>query len=415
MQAQAKDVQGHAQSAGGPWSAMMAVTVAGKGYEGYVVIDSLVDNRSAGGVRIADDLPIDEVRELAREMTLKFSLFHLPRGGAKSGVRMSADLQGEARLAALRDFGAKLAPLLLNGIYNPGMDMNCGPAELRAIYQGAGIDLGAVTDTSWFTALTVFHCLQACVSTLQITGRPVTLAIDGFGSVARHLAERLPAEQFRIVAVSTIAGAVQSVSGYEPADLARRRVAEGDPFVLQLAGDRIERGSLLAVEADIALPSARTRVITRELAAQMRARAVVPIANAPYDDGALAVLSGKGTLCLPGYLSNSGGVLASSLYDQGIPKDQVEALLSEHFRPIADGILRVAALKRQSAVEVAAALAQLHLPARSRPRARSLARRIHDRFVKPRLPRAWRAQTARRVYVANSRSVRHELEQWEQS
>jgi glutamate dehydrogenase/leucine dehydrogenase len=295
------------------------------------------------------------------------------------------------------------------------MDMNCGPSELRAIYQGAGVHLGDVTDTSWFTALTVFHCLQSCAATLQISGRPVTLAIDGFGSVARHLAERLPADQFRIVAVSTIAGAVKGAPWYEPADLARRRTDAGDAFIQQLPGEPIERGSVLAVEADIALPSARTRVISRELAARMQARAVVPIANAPYDDGALSILAGKGILCLPGYLSNSGGVLASSLYDQGIPRATVEALLAEHYRPIADGILRVAARRRQSAVEVSAALAQLHMPARARARTRSLARRIHERFLKPRLPRGWRAQTARRVFVANSRAVRQELAQWEQT
>ena len=117
----------------------MSVLVTGPGYEGHVVIDTLVEDRSAGGVRITSDLPLDEVRELASEMSLKYALFHLPRGGAKAGLRMSDDLDREARLSALEDFGRKLAPIIGNAIYSPGMDMNCGPDELRAIYRGAGI------------------------------------------------------------------------------------------------------------------------------------------------------------------------------------------------------------------------------------------------------------------------------------
>ncbi len=415
MQADRVDVESDARFADDPYGSVMTVVLSGSGYEGYVVIDSIVENTSAGGVRITADLPLDEVRELAREMTLKFALFHLPRGGAKAGLRMSPDLAGPARLRALSEFGSKLAPLIINGIYSPGMDMNCGPEELRAIYRGAGIELGGITDTSWFTALSVFHCLRACASLLKVSGRPLTLAIDGFGSVARHLADRLPPDQFQIAAVSTIEGAVKADHPYDPADLARRKDASGDRFVRELAGETIERGAVLATDVDIVLPSARTRVITPELAQAMKARAVVPIANAPYGNGTVGILAAKGLICLPGYLSNAGGVLASSLYDQGIPRDEVEALFSAEYRPVVDGILHVASRHGLPAVEVAASLARMHMTARGPRPTRPVARRIHNRFVRPRLPRWWRARSARHTFVANSRAVREEIARWERT
>ena len=87
----------------------MSILASGDDYEGYVVIDTLVDDRSAGGVRIADDLPLDEVRELAGEMSLKYALFLLPRGGAKSGIAHGRRIWiPERRNAALEDFGRKL-------------------------------------------------------------------------------------------------------------------------------------------------------------------------------------------------------------------------------------------------------------------------------------------------------------------
>jgi hypothetical protein len=104
----------------------LSIRIAGDGYEGFVVVDSLVGDTSAGGVRIYDDLELAEIGDLAREMSLKYALFRLPRGGAKAGLRLAPGLSGEERLRALRDFGRKLGPIVRNGIYNPGMDMNCG-------------------------------------------------------------------------------------------------------------------------------------------------------------------------------------------------------------------------------------------------------------------------------------------------
>lgn len=391
----------------------LSILVTGPDYEGHLVIDTLVEDRSAGGVRIADDLPLDEVRDLAREMSLKYALFHLPRGGAKSGIRMATGLEPARRTAALEDFGRKLAPIIGNGIYSPGMDMNCGPEELRAIYRGAGIGLGEVTDTSWFTALGVFHSIQATADRLRIGGRPVTLAIEGFGSVARHLVDRLDPGQFRITSIATIHGAVRGVEPFEPGMLGEARDHHHDDLVLQLAGEKVSREDVLTDDADIILPASRTRSITPELAARWRGRAVVPIANAPYVEGTIETLSTRGVVCLPGYLTNCGGVLASSLKDLGVPVAEVETLFATRYREIVDGILRVASVKGRPGTAVAEELARGHMPARAVRGHRSLGRRIYDRFLAPRRPASMRANAARRDFLERTARVLSEIEQME--
>ena len=405
------DASTEGSAVAGPVRDGMSILVSGEDYEGHVVIDTLVNDRSAGGVRIADDLPLAEVRELAREMSLKYALFLLPRGGAKSGIRMSRDLSEERRNAAMEDFGRKLGAIIGNGIYSPGMDMNCGPDQLRAIYRGAGIELGAITDTSWFTAMGVFHSVRAAADALQISGRPVRISIEGFGSVARHLTDRLDPAGFEVVSVATIEGAVRGP--FRPADLAVARDASGDRFVNEIQAERITREEVLTEDVDIVLPSSRVHSITADIARDLRAKAVVPIANAPYVDGTIELLSARGVLCLPGYVSNCGGVLASSLADHGLPVPDVEALFADQYRRIVDGILRVASASGRPGTVVAEELARMHMPERARRIWRSVPQRVYERFVKPKRPAGMKAASARNDFVRNADRVLGEIAQME--
>jgi glutamate dehydrogenase (NAD(P)+) len=384
------------------------LNVHGDDYEGFVGIDTIVHGRSAGGVRIADDLALDEIRALASEMSLKYALFHLPRGGAKAGIRMPSSLSAEDRREALMDFGRQLAPILCNGIYSPGMDMNCGPEDLQSIYRGAGIEVGAITDTSWFTAISVYHALQAAAATLD-RPRPLKLAVEGFGSVARHLSDRLDPSEFSIEWVATLEGAVHLSSNMEPTELAALKAAQGDHFVLELDGEGCTRDDVLRAPADIVLPSSRTWVIDDDIAREFSAEAIVPIANAPFTGDSVEILHDRGVALMPGYLSNCGGVLASSLFDQGIGRREVEALFAEEFRPIVDGVLEVAKSTRRPGTEIAEAVARAHMGSRPSMPQRSLVRRVYERFLARKMPRAWRARQARAEFVRNSRSVVAEL------
>lgn len=311
----------------------LVIIASGPDYEGFLVIDSLYRERSSGGVRIAPDMTVEEVRDLAREMTLKYALFRLPRGGAKAGLRLEADLDASRRRAALGNFGRQIGALVRCGMYSPGTDMNCGFDELRAIYAGAGLPIARPTDTSFYTAVGLADAIRGCAEGLSLA-TPVTLAIEGFGSVAGHLAGMLPEEQFRITAISTVRGAIARPEGFDLADLRRQRAAHTDDLVHHLAGTSLPLEAVLAHPVEILVPAARTGTITTEVASRIRARAIVPAANAPYRPGAIQQLCDRGVVCLPGYLCNAGGVFGSSLADNGVSVHAVKEIFRTRYRPL---------------------------------------------------------------------------------
>ncbi len=304
------------------------------GAEGYVVVETLRRGTSAGGVRISDDLTLEEVRALAREMSLKFGFFGLARGGAKSGIRLPGALADEERREVLEAFGGRLRPLVASGRYYPGMDMNCGPCDLQAIYRGAGVEIGAVTDTSRYTALSAANALAACRAASFAPGRRVSVAVEGFGSVGAWLARLLPPDEFRITAIATVAGGVFNADGFDGDALARLRGECGDAVVERVPGERIGRRELPTLPVDLFVPAARTWSLDAAAARALRAVCVVPVANAPYAQGSAEALHDRGVLCLPGFVCNGGGVFASSLADSGVKQGRIEAICREIYRPV---------------------------------------------------------------------------------
>ena len=53
---------------------------------GWIVIDSMGYGSATGGIRLGKNVNLEEVKQLANEMTLKFSFYNLPIGGAKAGI-----------------------------------------------------------------------------------------------------------------------------------------------------------------------------------------------------------------------------------------------------------------------------------------------------------------------------------------
>lgn len=311
------------------------------GSEGHAVIDSLVKGTSSGGVRIASDLEIEEVRMLAAEMTLKYAFCGLPRGGAKCGIRMPANLTRQQKLAALEDVGRRLRAIISSGIYYPGMDMNCGPEELEAIYRGAGFTLGRMTDTSLYTAVFAAEAVRACADAAFPGDNPLTLAVEGFGKVASHLAAMLEPERFRIVGLSTVRGAVHHPDGFSLAALRESRSIHGDALIEHLPGRKLDSmEDVLFLPVDILVPAARVGSIRMGNAERVAARCVVPVANAPCTPEALETLHRRKIPVLPGFVCNAGGVLGSSLFDRGVAHPDVQRIAAGPYRQAVTALLR---------------------------------------------------------------------------
>jgi glutamate dehydrogenase/leucine dehydrogenase len=306
-----------------------------------VVIDSIVNHTSSGGVRITEDISLSEVKTLAREMTLKCSFFGLPRGGAKSGIRVSSDTAAEEKKGILEDFGRSISPIVRAGIYYPGVDMGCSTEELRTIYGGTGVNLGKLVDTSYFTALSVADAIRAWRESAKPDRNPLDVAIEGFGRVASHLVERLPENDYRIIAVSTVKGAVINENGFAVKTLLAYRREFGDDLVGKIPDARpIQKEEVLTAEVDVLIPSARAWTINQDNAGRIGAHVIAPIANSPYTETAIGILHEKGIVCLPGFVTNSGGVFASSLFENGMRLEEIERISATYYKGAVKSLLR---------------------------------------------------------------------------
>jgi glutamate dehydrogenase (NAD(P)+) len=375
----------------------VSMAADGPGYQGLLVIDSVVNGTTSGGVRIAADIQAEEVERLAREMTLKFALFQLPRGGAKAGIRLDPELTPEARDLAIFSFGRQIGPIIHAGLYNPGMDMNCGPRELEILYQGAGIAISPPTDSSFFTAVGVANAIEVCADTFF--DGTVRIGIEGFGRVSRHLVKMLPPGRFRIVAISTALGGVGDDDGLQVEQLTRAAHAHGDALVRHIPGTRLSREAVLVRPMDILIPGARTGAITMQTASSLQARAVVPVANAPYQDGTVDLLTERGVLCLPGYLCNAGGVVGSTLADSGVSLPSVARLFRTRYRSAVREIVEACGAWSISPVVALEEFANGLVEARSVPPRTSWLHRLHAKMAH-RLPRAARKNGALRRFHA---------------
>ena len=244
-----------------------------------------------------------------------------------------------------RPSGRALAPLLETGLYYPWPDINCGAADVRSIYAGAGVPVGDIPDSSEQTSLALFGALSATAHHLRLAPHQCRIAIEGFGRVGSGLAEEVRQWGGKVVAVSTAQGAVANPEGLDLAVVLAARAARGDAFVTETgAWERLERDALFTLPCEIFLPCARVGAMDAARAAHLSARALVPGANAPYTEEAEAILAARGILALPDFVTNSGGITGTRLSQLGVSASDLRRLLVDEFGAlIARGLARSAA------------------------------------------------------------------------
>jgi len=329
---------------------------------GFVVIDSTINGRALGGLRLQPNVTEEEVAGLARTMTLKFGFLGLPQGGAKAGVSGDPEAPREERWALLRRFGRAIAPLLRSRVFTPSTDMGTENEDIRHMVASVGAPIKRREvrgeNSAYYTALSVFEGAKraACFLDGSLSGK--TVAIEGFGKVGSSLAELLAGEGARIVAVSTSRGAIHNPEGMDASRL-KALVASDKSRVVDLYGDaeRIELPVLFELPVDILCPCARSNSIHAENAPRVRARVICPSANNPVTPEAERILFDKGALSLPEFVTNSGGVLGGTMEFASISKSMIARFIAERVGARMAHILDEAGRRKVQTREVAVSLA----------------------------------------------------------
>jgi glutamate dehydrogenase (NAD(P)+) len=294
----------------------------GSRLDAFVVIDHELFPVAAGGTRMLPDIDVQEVARLARAMTWKFAVLHVPYGGAKAGIRFT----GGDRAAVLAAYRRALEPY--GEIFFTGLDMGTFPADFldgvgplplwAQSHEGLGMD-----------DLACGHGIKAAAEvSLARLGRPLegaAVAIEGFGKVGAGTARAFARAGARLVGISTVEGLLADPEGLDVEELLALRELHGDRLVHFGAQSARPREALFELDCDVLVPGARPYSISPSVAERIGCAVVAPAANIPYGPGAAEVLHRRGIVAVPDFVSNSGGVHLYETADQDKEPEEVLA------------------------------------------------------------------------------------------
>ena len=303
---------------------------------GYVVVDNTIRGPGLGGVRIAPDLSLNEVRRLARAMTLKNSAANIPFGGGKSGILAEPEILNNCP-GLKRDliglFAAALFPL---DDYITAPDMGTDEEDIQQIYLfngaklgiashargGAGRPLGngGIPIDEW--GLTA-HSLFAAMETLEklepsFSLRGAKVIVQGFGNVGAHTANKCFKAGAVIAGVSDIHAGLWKSDGLDMDELNRIRFKPGglDNYSglldKKLGPDKLDW--LLEFPCDILIPCARPDAITARNADRIQCRTIFQGANSPSSKMTEYYLQNRRDIVsYSDFIVNVGGVIGCAV------------------------------------------------------------------------------------------------------
>ncbi|MBT7499886.1 MAG: glutamate dehydrogenase, partial [Candidatus Pacebacteria bacterium] len=176
-----------------------------------------------------------------------------------------------------------------------------------ATFTGKPLGLGGSAGRTEATGLGGFFVFEKLVKKLGFDNKKdVTVAIQGFGNVGYWFAYHAHQAGYKVVAVSDSKGGIYVEDGLDPVVTFKYKQDQG-----KLPGKAITNEELLELDVDILVPAALENVITKDNAANIKAKAILELANGPTSPEADQILADNGVIMVPDVLANAGGVTVS--------------------------------------------------------------------------------------------------------
>ncbi len=300
------------------------------GLHGFIVIDSSINGRSVGGLRMMKDTSIEEVKDLARSMTLKCGFLGIPQGGAKAGIIANGEnLSAKRKMELLKRFAEIAKPLLYERRYVIGPDMNTSGNEIDQMLELVGEKVVKRThgNSGYYTALSVLVTALECSRMKTIEFKDSIVIIEGFGSVGSNVARLFSKKGCKVTGVSTSSGAIYNQNGLDIPELLKLKERYGSKLVLHKGNwEQFSPSELLELPCDFLVPAARFKSINSNNASRIQARVVCPGANIPVTLQGEKILKDRGIFSVPDFVSNCGGLLGNALEFTGISMQKIEKI-----------------------------------------------------------------------------------------
>lgn len=315
------------------------------GLKAVLVVDNVAAGPSVGGMRMAQDVSVEECFRLARTMTLKNAAAGLPHGGGKSVVYADPRMPRADKERLVRAMACALAD---ERDYIFGPDMGTDEQSMawvrdeigRAVglpREVGGIPLNEIGATGWGIA----HATEVALRYRDFPLAGARVVIQGFGAVGKHAMRYLARRGAVLVAASDTQGTIHDPAGLDIPALTALKAA-GKSVVDHPQGRRLERDATLDIECDIWIPAARPDVINEANVGRLKTRLIIEGANIPVTPGAERMLHDRGVLVVPDFIANAGGVICASVEYRGGSQSEALAEIEEKLRRNTEEVLAMA-------------------------------------------------------------------------
>lgn len=309
------------------------------GIKGYVVIDTLSRGVAGGGLRMREGVTLEEVRDLARAMTLKEAVVHtdgdtyVPLGGAKGGI--DCDPYDPRAREVLARFGRATKPLI-QSLFATGEDFGVRQEVIDEVFAEEGIRSSAesalalvedgadaaherlkvafaqeVDGVGLGELVGGYGVAETALAALEFRGlapTQSTAVVQGFGSMGGATARYLARAGVRVVGISDKEGLVHHPDGLDVEAMLAHRDVFGviDRTCLRPGDAQLSGDDWLALDVDLLVPAAMSYVITGDEVDRIKAGVICEASNVATLPDAETALLARGVTIVPDFVANVG-------------------------------------------------------------------------------------------------------------
>ncbi|GAB5465334.1 MAG: NAD-specific glutamate dehydrogenase [Candidatus Kapaibacteriales bacterium] len=309
-----------------------------KVFRGFRVQHNDARGPNKGGIRFHPQETVDTVRALAMWMTWKTAVVDSPLGGGKGGVICDPHNLSQRELEAIsrgwvRQVHQNIGPLRdvpAPDVMTSGQHMiwmldeyeKITGAKYPGVITGKPVGSGGSLGRTEATGYGAVYVLREAMAEHGMDISNTCASVQGFGNVARYAIELYTQMGGKVVSVSSWSNSQKKAftfkksSGFtgEELDAVSGRYGEILPEKAKEAGFEVLDGEeWLKQDVDILIPAALENQINGSNAEciSSQVKVILEGANGPTTPEADAILDKRGTIIIPDFLANAGGVTCS--------------------------------------------------------------------------------------------------------
>jgi glutamate dehydrogenase/leucine dehydrogenase len=218
-----------------------------------------------------------------------------------------------------------------------------GDEKYKAVVTGKTIPAGGSLGRGTATGDGGYFVFEGLREKLGIEKESCRVIVQGFGNAGARMAELFHQNGYKVVGLSDSRGGIYNPEGLDIAAVAEHK--KNTKSVQDFVGARnVSNSELLELECEVLVPAALENQLTAENAQNIKAKAIIEVANGPTTPEADEIFASRNISVVPDVLANAGGVTVSyfewdqNMKDEVWTEEQVAAHLAETMKAALDAV-----------------------------------------------------------------------------